>query len=288
MSEISVRAALAKGRSEVVFPAFVSVFVVIAAIMICMVVSPSPFITGMCLTPFLFLIPAVIHSQKSPSWKIWAFEHVRNVHELKKKAVHEGILISWLNVFQSLSHEQKLALQRIEQKFSIPDAFPEDYRIQTVVEIYFNKSYNLVEAVLYTIVASLTLGLMVIAFSFDGGISLLLFLPLFFFVPMIIYNLDQYCAVKPPLVFSDDGLLIRSTFMHKTRIADVNVGLNRKMGRVTANIVGSWMEVSINIADLDTPAAKLAEIAEVFKRRWRTDEKQQESNKETGKERYLK
>jgi hypothetical protein len=238
MTEISVRNALATGRSQVVFPALASLFLVVICIPVLMFISPEPLITGLCLLPFAVLIPAIIHCRKITQWKIWAFENVRNVHELKRKAEREGIILPWLEKFVRRSRDEQLKLDRLRLKFDQPDVFPQDATFPERQEVFYSKKYS---------------------------------------------------SVKAPLIFSDEGIELNSVFVHKSRVINITVGLNRRIPQLSVEVAGDWAGVSINIADLEYPAEKLAGISEAFQRRWKGDEKNEtEKVPAKGTERYLR
>lgn len=57
-------------------------------------------------------------------WKILAFGHVRNVHELKRKAIEQQLIwndSSWFNKTEIWSQEQKQKWLKIEKKFQVED-----------------------------------------------------------------------------------------------------------------------------------------------------------------------
>ena len=52
--------------------------------------------------------------------KIYAFENVRNVHELRRKAHHENIIIPWLEKYIRISHKTKGDWKKLKRNFPFP------------------------------------------------------------------------------------------------------------------------------------------------------------------------
>ena len=237
----------------------------------------------------MLIVPAFIHCRNVTKWKIWAFEEVRNVHELRRRALNEGIIIPFLERFIPLSREEQIQIERISVKFQQPDLYPQDAGMPDVVEVFYNKKYNLLEATLYFLATCLALAWAFI-WVIAGETDLLLpILPALFFA-LCIYNLLQYRNVKPRVVFRHDGIRVKSTFVHKSKIDDVVVSLNRKIPQLAVSEKGSLIDVVIGINSLDIHLQKLHEIATVFKRRWQIEKSEgaQTGKRDDQEGRYLR
>jgi len=75
-------------------------------------------------------------------WRIWAFDNVRNVHELKKRAIKANLIWAdgafWEKTeLRSTAQEEKWAA--LQEKFKQPDIFHDDYSIPTETRIYYSK-----------------------------------------------------------------------------------------------------------------------------------------------------
>ncbi len=81
-------------------------------------------------------------------WRIWAFEIVRNVHELKKRAIQEKLIWNDGNIFEKTeirNNEDKIKLKNLEKKFENEDEYKEDYSLPAKMEIFYSKLYNYFE-----------------------------------------------------------------------------------------------------------------------------------------------
>lgn len=95
-----------------------------------------------------FILAWLIWSVMITKWRIWAFESVRNVHELKKRAIQEKLIWDDGNIFEKTeirNEEDKKRLKRLEKKFEIEDEYKEDYTLPPKMEIYYSKIHSYIE-----------------------------------------------------------------------------------------------------------------------------------------------
>lgn len=77
-------------------------------------------------------------------WQIWAYENVKNIHELKEKAIHEKIIYPdghWsekLNFFFR-NYEQRQKLKQLERRFQSEDEYHDDLNVSKETAIYVSK-----------------------------------------------------------------------------------------------------------------------------------------------------
>lgn len=77
-------------------------------------------------------------------WRIWAFEHCRNVHELKQRAISAGLIWrdgSWFEKTEIRSRKQQQKLSLLEDKFQKDDQVEviEDTSLSNETRIYHSK-----------------------------------------------------------------------------------------------------------------------------------------------------
>ena len=78
-------------------------------------------------------------------WKLWAFERCRNVHELKRRAINEKLILpdkSRLKWTAYSTKQQRMKWESLEKKFEledIPEAIADDGSIPHETEIYYSK-----------------------------------------------------------------------------------------------------------------------------------------------------
>lgn len=68
--------------------------------------------------------PRIYWSFMITKWRLWAFENVRNVHELKRRAIRIRLFYPDGSIFERLeirTLKDKERLKLIEKKFDLPD-----------------------------------------------------------------------------------------------------------------------------------------------------------------------
>lgn len=96
-------------------------------------------------------------------WKVWAYENVRNLHELKRRAVEEKLIWHEGSVFEKTeikNSAEKQKLKSLERRFEIEDDHREDYTMPFKKEIYHSK----VQRNIQIIASILVLGIGVLFF----------------------------------------------------------------------------------------------------------------------------
>ena len=95
-----------------------------------------------------FLLAWLVWSYTITKWRIWAYENVRNVHELKKRAIRERLIWPDGHFFERTeikSADDKLTLKKLEKKFEIPDEHTEDHSLPSQLEVYYSKPKSYLE-----------------------------------------------------------------------------------------------------------------------------------------------
>ena len=146
--EISVTKAINRGHLIVNIPVFICIIGIPA---LTFYLSNQNLIPnwGIGIGFFLgFIIAWLVWSFMVTKWRIWAFENVRNVHELKKRAIQEKLIWNDGNIFEKTeirNSEDKCKLKKLEKKFEQEDQYREDYSLPLKMEIHYSKAYNYVE-----------------------------------------------------------------------------------------------------------------------------------------------
>lgn len=146
--EISVSKAINRGHLIVNIPVFISMFGIPSFAFNLSHKNLIPnwgigisFIIG-------FIVAWLVWSFIITKWRIWAFENVRNVHELKKRAIEEKLIWNDGKIFEKTeirTSSDKIKLKELEKKFLKEDILKEDFSITHSRTIYFSKTTNFVE-----------------------------------------------------------------------------------------------------------------------------------------------
>lgn len=95
-----------------------------------------------------FILAWLTWSIMITKWRVWAFENVRNVHELKKKAIEQKLIWEDGATFEKTeirSKSQKEKLNKLEEKFETEDQFYEDITLASKTEITYTKTHKYFE-----------------------------------------------------------------------------------------------------------------------------------------------
>lgn len=101
--------------------------------------APWPFLVGF---PLGFVLAWLYWALRVTSWKIWAFGHVRNVHELKMKAIRYKVLHPDDSFFGRLAFQtasQRAALLELESKFQQQDILQDDASVPPETQINYSR-----------------------------------------------------------------------------------------------------------------------------------------------------
>ncbi len=155
---VSVNDAIKRGKYLLTYPT-------LAMFIICILAPLVLSMYGFCPPWFMILgmvfsiIPAWIWwSFNVVKWKVWAFSNVRNVHELKRKAIKENLIWPDGSSFEKTevwNQTEKERWSEIQIKFKKEDVFEDDFNLPNESIIYYSRSKNLLELI---IMAALVFG----------------------------------------------------------------------------------------------------------------------------------
>ena len=86
-----------------------------------------------------------------PKWKIWAFGNVRNVHELKTKAISKKIIsteMDWMSRNEFFFGSDKQKWEEIQKKFLFPDEINANQVIENEISVY-NSGFKLIIPIVF-------------------------------------------------------------------------------------------------------------------------------------------
>ncbi|WP_343695332.1 hypothetical protein [Flavobacterium sp.] len=140
--EITVDKAINKGQLKLIFLPLLIFFIFIG---LGLFFEKNQFIGAwiMLISLFLgFIFRWLTWSFFVNRWKIWAFENVQNVHELKQKAIEQKLIWrdgSWFEKTEFKSQKQKTKLKELEKKFLKKDVYKDDINVPKETKIFYSK-----------------------------------------------------------------------------------------------------------------------------------------------------
>lgn len=139
-NKITVNKAISRGHLMINLPVFVLLVCVPGlTLYLC---GDGPFIiigilAGFCLSWLTWSIMVT-------KWRIWAFENVQNVHDLRKRAVEEKLIWREGSLFERTeirTAADREKLNRLESKFLHPDVYKEDRAVPFKTEVFYFRNY---------------------------------------------------------------------------------------------------------------------------------------------------
>ncbi len=140
---ISVDTAIEKAKRTILYPSL-GILIGIPLIL-CILAELDIIQSWLVLIGFICstLISILFWSFTITNWKIWAYENVRNLHELKRRAIQEKLTYEDDSFYLKLefkSQRQKEKLKYLEKRFENKDLFSDDNEIPTETIISFSKN----------------------------------------------------------------------------------------------------------------------------------------------------
>jgi len=213
---VSVDEAIKKGRQDVVLP---SVLILVSSILIGF--------AGFIFTSLVLYFPLVMvagpmlavlyYSKRSAKWRIWAFENVRNVHELKQRARNFGLMKDdgspvFFNIGVSKADIEKI--NALQEKFKRPDIFADDPNVPLETVVYYSKTKKYLTLLFYVPILGLGIVIMFLhnmsTYMYVWGVFLIILSGGLFFVTIK----DTYNR-KPQIILNNEGMSTAETPFHE-------------------------------------------------------------------------
>jgi hypothetical protein len=272
MKEISVNEALRIGKTKASFRFVVPFYLTILLTGVTTITLSLSFHLLLISFPVGILLSFYFTTRYLYQWQVWAFQHVRNVHELKLKAKKWGLIPGWEARLFPPSGRERLMLESLNEKFSQADIVPDDSHIPQVVEIYYCKIYNRFEVIGWSlgfVAATWVIMAFISRNELQGNVMMQVFLGGLWLLTLLfsIENFIQLRTTKPVITLTKDGIRIKRRFFSKADVKDIEIydGKDRML-RLRFHAIK--ISYPFEITDLDVDASMLEEIAEVFVRRW--------------------
>lgn len=212
-----------------------------------------------------FLLSWLAWSYYVVKWKVWAFENVRNVHELKRKAIEQRLIWnddSWFNKTEILNYEQKQKLKQLEKKFLEKDVYHDDSSVLRETVIYFSKTTMFIEFLIG--VFMITSGIYFYVTESSGYFWMLLpLLGLF----SLITSLKKYFDKAPQIIINSEGIKLKNMELTPWNQIHNDRVFNELNGKYSTNYLAFNGE-KISIDNLDVKFDELESLLRVYRVRF--------------------
>lgn len=208
---------------------------------------------------------AVIH------WKLWAFEGVRNVHELHQRAVEEDLIRTkglWYETTAIWTRNQKQKWEELQQKFLVKDVFVDDPTVPNEVQIGYSKlagCFNIVLGIVFISCFIFSLNNQFGKHTFIGLLMLALG------VHMIYEGITHLKITAPQIIMSNKGIKLSHTGFsswHEVTDEKVETRGSGKTQRAYLTYFHHGSPEEMKIDDLNTDYPELSRYLRVYRGRY--------------------
>ena len=151
-----------------------------------------------------FVLPYLYWSIMITRWRLWAFENVRNVHELKRLAIR-GQLIwpdgSFFEKTEIRTSSQKQKWLLLKDRFKQKDVFEEDFTVPAETRIYFSR----INSIGLIIISPLFIAATWFFYVEKQSWYYIILMPIVA-VYMFITGYKQLKTRKPQIILSNEGI----------------------------------------------------------------------------------
>ena len=142
-------------------------------------------------------------------WRLWAFDNVRNVHELKKRAIQEKLIWTDNSIFEKTEIRttiDKAKIDSLNNKFKLDDLFQDDLSIGKETIIYYSKVKNFVEMAIMVVCLGVGIYLLLRTDSYIIGLILSIVGAYFSYK-----EYKEATNSEPQIIINDEGIKTIST-----------------------------------------------------------------------------
>lgn len=210
---ITVDEALARGQRMLMYPCIFILFGTMGLTLYLGLRNTIPTWGIPCGFLLSFVFCWLYYSFKITKWRIWAFENVRNVHELKKRAIQEKLIGADESIFEKFeirTSRDKIKLGLLQDKFQQDDLFEDDLTIPFETVIYNSRVSN-------------GIVMIVMLFGLGGGIYLVAIIEKYIIGTILsvisaYISFSKYRDVKnahPQIILNEKGIETSSTEFYR-------------------------------------------------------------------------
>jgi len=265
---VSVDEAISEGQKMVNYPVFVIMFGTIglgiylgSQKILPFWIMPIGFVLG-------FGLGWLWWSIMITKWRLWAFENVRNVHELKKRAVQEKLIWSDNSFFEKTEIRNATDKEKwasLQDKFRQDDLFLDDLTIPNETIIYYSKGKNIIEMLIMLGCLAIGIFLLVKTDRYILGPILSIIGAYFGFK-----EFKEATNKEPQIILNDKGIKTISTeFYEWTQIQNEEVISEGSGKHIHYYLVYDHPDAAehLQIDDFDTDLKKLNKLLTLYRGR---------------------
>lgn len=266
---VTVDEAIAKGKKTIIYPAL--------AMFLGSIIGSIILVAQLELTPWYigggfalgFILMYFYWNTAITKWRIWAFENVRNVHELKRKAIESKLISedgtrSERNEIRS--HEQRQKLKQLEKKFQQNDVYRDDFNVAKETIIKHSLPNNLLMLAFGLFLVGVT------SYTFVTGEKSYYMLVPFAIGGFVVYTTSKDLTAKEPqIILNSNGIkLYKKSLMEWKYVAHENIEARNEGKYIRYYLVLDYKKerVEMNVGSLDMKHNKIENLLRVYRVRY--------------------
>ncbi len=288
---ISVNEAIAKGRQMLLLPRILMVaglfFFLFVLAMVFIAVTQGPpqtvkvwsIVAGVAVVFGLlfFWLPYWFWSKRTTQWKLWAFDNVDNVHELKIMATAANLCPVYGSVMDKLQFQTASERQRwrdLQDRFTFPEVFRDDPAVPAITEIRYSKFHMVVNFLFGAALVVTGIVILFLTFKNDSPTSLKLVGALLTIAPlyMMFISIKRMFSTRPVITMTNTSLITQLTgplewdLVYDQHVRRINRGRNTIRYLLTFRYPGGTAEV--DVTELAITKVQLERLMRVYKHRY--------------------
>ncbi len=279
--EITVKQAIKKGEMLMIYPSMLIFLISILLPLAVFKIFNTDWVLPVCIFVSSLFSSILYWAYIVTKWRLWAFENVRNVHELKERAIKAHLINSDNSFFTKMeirSKEEKRKWRSLLDKFNEDDVFIDDPNVPPETKIYFSKPTNYFQMFIGIFLIA---GGSFIVFSRFNDINVNFFVGIAMTITgiyMAYKNYKEATNNEPQIIISDQGIETASTQFYKwEHIKNEDskvVGSGKSSQRIFTYDHPEGNEY-LNIDDIATNIGELYDLLKLYRGRYNKRQKEE-------------
>jgi hypothetical protein len=267
---VTVEDAIKRGKRMITYPTMIIGLIILAGeIVLKRIIHFPDWELYIIMILSITLIQRIYWCFAVTQWRIWAFDNVRNVHELKEQAIKAKLLFkdgSFMEKLAIKSEKEKEKLSLLKSKFEQPDVFFDDSTVPDETIVSYSKSAKLIG--ISSGIVAILIGLVVLYIS----VNVLSFILLIMVVGYLFsLNLEEVFNKKPVIILSNKGLkTLNTSFFEWGEIKNERVILQNGIGNNIYYLVYDYPggSAKLNIHRIDMSREELENLLHIYRLRY--------------------
>lgn len=268
--KITVEEAITKGYRLIYYP--ISAIVIITMLISSYLVAKEIMSFWIFPISVLFIMPLMICLYWCfviTKWRLWSFENVRNVHELKKRAIQERLIgkdNSFIEKIEIRTARQNAKWDILLEKFKYEDIFYNDPTIPSETIICYSKSKNYFFLLLFVLTLSINIFLTLKNQEYITGSIIAVVLMFLIFKSFIkVINSRPQIIINEHGIMTDSKLFYEWKYIKNIDVIRVGSGKHESHYLVYGYPDGS---VKLNMGDLNINRYKFIKLLSIYQGRY--------------------